>query len=264
MCRWAAWTGAPLFPSQIISAPAHSLIHQSREAAKCKTAINADGFGLAWYDHRPEPGLYRDVYPAWSDPNLLALADQVRAPLFLAHVRASTGTATSRNNCHPFVQGRWSFMHNGQVGGFEQFRKDADTLIASNLYAHRKGATDSEALFLVACGVGLEQDPKAALEEAVRLFEDLSRAKGSGPHMRFTAALSDGETLYALRYASDAFAPSLYYQWCPQWQGWAVASEPYDASQGDWTEVPKGSFCRFTPDGCDISTFQPRAQTVVA
>ena len=31
------------------------------------TAVNADGFGLAWYGERPEPGLYRDVMPAWSD-----------------------------------------------------------------------------------------------------------------------------------------------------------------------------------------------------
>lgn len=133
MCRWVAGQGEPLFLSEILTAPDHSLIHQSREASKCKAAINADGLGLAWYDQRKVPGLYRDVHPAWSDTNLRALAEQVRARLFLAHVRASTGTATSRNNCHPFVCENWSFMHNGQVGGFEQFRKDADMMIPDNL-----------------------------------------------------------------------------------------------------------------------------------
>ena len=257
MCRWAAWQGAPIFLAQMIADPAHSLIAQSREAAKCKTAVNADGFGLAWYDKRPEPGLYRDVYPAWSDPNLASLATQVSAPLFMAHVRASTGAATSRNNCHPFVQGRWSFMHNGQVGGFERFRKRADMLIPEELYPFRKGASDSEAIFLLACAEGLERDPKAALEAAVCRFEALSRSAGTTPHMRLTAALADGETLYAVRYASDALAPSLYYRWCPDWRGWAVVSEPYDTRDGPWIEVPKGSFCRFDRHSVDITPFVP-------
>ena len=157
MCRWAAYRGEPIFLSEIVTDPSHSLIAQSHAATHCHTPTNADGFGVAWYDHRPEPGLYRDVYPAWSDPNLRSLAAQVRSGLFMAHVRASTGTATSRNNCHPFVCGRWSFMHNGQIGGFEQFRKDADMMIPDALYSSRKGATDSEALFLVAMGFGLDE-----------------------------------------------------------------------------------------------------------
>lgn len=257
MCRWAAWQGAPIFLSEILTAPAHSLIRQSRDAAECKTAINGDGFGLAWYNQRPEPGLYRDVYPAWSDTNLRSLAEQVEARLFMAHVRASTGTATSRNNCHPFVQGNWSFMHNGQIGGFDQFRKAADMMIEDDLYAHRKGATDSEALFLVACGMGLANDPKRAMEQAVHTFEGMARAARAEPFMRIAAAISDGTTLYALRYASDDLAPTLYYQWNEVWQGWAVVSEPYETGCGGWKEVPKGSFCRFTPTQVEVMTFDP-------
>ncbi len=138
MCRWAAYTGQPIFLEEIVSRPGHSLIHQSHCATQCHSAINADGFGLAWYGERPEPGLFRDIMPAWSDPNLRSLTAQVKSGLFLAHVRASTGTATSRNNCHPFVHGVWSFMHNGQVGGYEAFRRDADMMIPDHLYPHRK------------------------------------------------------------------------------------------------------------------------------
>lgn len=264
MCRWAAWLGEPLFVDQMVSAPGHSLMDQSREAVKCKTAINADGFGLAWYDKRAEPGLYRDVYPAWSDPNLRSIAHQVQSRLFLAHVRASTGTATSRNNCHPFVQGRWSFMHNGQVGGYDRFRRDADMMIDTRFYPDRKGATDSEALFLVACGLGLDQDPKRALERAVAQFEALSRRTGQGPHMRMTAALSDGETLYAVRYASDTLAPSLFYRWDDENTGWAVASEGHEVASGGWTEVPKGSFCTFSGLDCVITDFNPSPAFVAA
>lgn len=258
MCRWAAYLGQPLFLSEILTSPAHSLIQQSRAAAQCKTAINADGFGLAWYDKRPEPGLYRDVYPAWSDPNLAAIAHQVQSRLFLAHVRASTGTATSRNNCHPFVQGRWSFMHNGQVGGFEQFRKSADMLIDDALYANRRGATDSEALFLIAHGIGLEEDPLAAMEGAVSRLQALAVTSGHpGAHMRCTAAFSDGQRLHAIRYASDDLAPSLYYQWNATWQGWAVVSEPYGEDAAHWVSVPPGSFCTFDGDHVEVVPFAP-------
>ena len=128
MCRWAAYLGRPIFLEDIVSRPGHSLIRQSHGAVRCQTPVNADGFGLAWYGERDEPGLYRDVMPAWSDPNLRSLTATVKSPLFMAHVRASTGTATSRNNCHPFAVGRWSFMHNGQFGGYDGWRRAAELL----------------------------------------------------------------------------------------------------------------------------------------
>jgi predicted glutamine amidotransferase len=259
MCRWAAYTGAPIFLEEIVSRPGHSLIHQSHCATQCHTAINADGFGVAWYGEREEPGLYRDVMPAWSDPNLRSLTAQVKSGLFMAHVRASTGTATSRNNCHPFTWGRWTFMHNGQVGGYEAFRRDADMLIPDALYSSRKGATDSEALFLIAASEGLDHDPKGAMERAAAKLIALSRAKGAAPHLRLTGALSDGKRLYAMRYATDDLAPSLYHRWSETRQGTAVVSEPLEIGEGGWVEVPPYSFCTFDGQGVTIEEFYPCA-----
>lgn len=257
MCRWAAYVGAPIFLEEIVSRPGHSLIHQSHCATQCHTTTNGDGFGLAWYADRPEPGLYRDVMPAWSDPNLRSLTAQVKSPLFLAHVRASTGTATSRNNCHPFVHGRWSFMHNGQVGGYDGFRRDADMMIPDTLYPSRRGATDSEALFLVALAEGLEDDPRGALERAAARFIRLSREKGTAPHLRLTAALSDGRRLYAIRYATDDRAPSLWHRWSDRRGGRAVVSEPLESDEGGWEEVPAHSFCCFEGSEARIQPFHP-------
>ncbi|WP_265499888.1 class II glutamine amidotransferase [Paracoccus beibuensis] len=258
MCRWAAYLGEPIFLEDIVSRPAHSLIRQSQGATRCLTPVNADGFGIAWYGERPEPGLYRDVMPAWSDPNLRSLVGQVRSGLFLAHVRASTGTATSRNNCHPFTAGRWSFMHNGQFGGYDSFRRHADVLIRDDLYQHRKGATDSEALFLIALGEGLNEDPKGAMERALGRMGALARQRGEAPHVRAACALSDGQRLFVLRYSSDEYAPSLYYRWSITRQGWAVVSEPLETDEGDWQEVTPGSFCVFGPDGVQAATFRPQ------
>lgn len=260
MCRWAAYTGAPIFLEDIVSRPQHSLIRQSHCATRCPTATNADGFGLAWYGERDEPGLYRDVYPAWSDPNLKSLTAQVRSSLFLAHVRASTGTATSRNNCHPFAVGRWSFMHNGQIGGYDAFRRDADMLIPDRLYPHRKGATDSEALFLVALAEGLEDDPMGALLRAVARFEMLSRVKGEAPHVRLTCAMSDGKRLYAARYATEGVAPTLYHRWSEGRGGRAVVSEPLDLAEEGWIEVPEATFCTFDGAGVQMTPFAPSLQ----
>ncbi|MBC7144158.1 MAG: class II glutamine amidotransferase [Thioclava marina] len=257
MCRWAAYIGDPIFLEEIVARPSHSLIHQSQSATLGHTAINADGFGVAWYGEKPEPGLYRDVMPAWSDPNLRSLTATVKSPLFLAHVRASTGTATSRNNCHPFVVGRWSFMHNGQIGGYDDFRRAGEMMIPDSLYCQRKGATDSEALFLIALSEGLEADPKAALERAVARFETLSRERGSAPYMRLTVAFSDGVRLYAARYASDEHAPSLYHRWSETRRGRALVSEPLEVEECDWEEVPPGSFCIFEGKRVEITPFEP-------
>jgi glutamine amidotransferase len=263
MCRWAAYTGTPIFLEEIVSLPGHSLIHQSHCATECKSAINADGFGLAWYGERDEPGLFRDILPAWSDPNLRSLTAQVKSGMFLAHIRASTGTATSRNNCHPFAVGKWCFMHNGQIGGYDRFRRNAEMLIPDDLYPNRKGATDSEALFLIALAEGLDQDPRGALERATARLEALSRQKGSTPHVRMTVAFSDGARLYAVRYATDDLAPSLYHRWSDARSGRAVVSEPLEAGEC-WDAVPPGSFCTFEGETVKIEPFAPQILSQVA
>ena len=82
--------------SEIVIDPSHSLIAQSQEALVAKLPVNGDGFGIAWYGTKSQPGLYKDTLPAWSDSNFLSLCQHISAPLFLAHVRASTEGETAR------------------------------------------------------------------------------------------------------------------------------------------------------------------------
>lgn len=264
MCRWAAYIGSPIYLEDVICLPGHSLVRQSHGATRCHTPVNADGFGMAWYGEREAPGLYRDIMPAWSDSNLKSLTATVRSHLFLAHVRASTGTATSRNNCHPFAVGRWSFMHNGQFGGYDGYRRHADALIPDEFYPHRKGATDSEALFLMALGEGLDDDPAGAMARATAKFEALARQSGTTPYVRLTAAFSDGQRLYALRYASDDHAPTLFHRWSEGRCGRAVVSEPLEQDEADWLEVPAQSFCIFEGRDVAIQPFLPDAGRAAA
>lgn len=262
MCRWVAWIGAETFLEDVISGPEQSLIEQSRNALESKTNINADGFGVAWYDAQPEPGLYKNILPAWSDPNLHHLVHQVRARLYLAHVRASTGTATSYDNCHPFTAGVWSFVHNGQVGGFQHFRKSADMLIDETVYPQRRGSTDSEVLFLLALGHGLDQNPIGAMLRAVADLEALARAKGCTPHMRLASCWSDGTTLYAARYASDRFAPTVY--WKQSDKGVLIVSEPLDSASDDWHLLGSGKCLVATKGSLMVRSFLPTSQRKAA
>jgi glutamine amidotransferase len=75
MCRFLAYVGEPIFLADLVCAPTHSLIHQSMHADEGKTPTNGDGFGLGWYAEREEPGLHREIRPAWSDENLRSLCE---------------------------------------------------------------------------------------------------------------------------------------------------------------------------------------------
>tara|TARA_R110002072_G_scaffold123048_19_gene258141 strand:+ start:2081 stop:2893 length:813 start_codon:yes stop_codon:yes gene_type:complete len=236
MCRWIAYSGTPIFMEDLISKPDHSLIAQSISARKAKVAINGDGFGLGWYGDRAKPGLYHEVLPAWNDRNLASLAEQVRSGLFFAHVRASTGTETSRSNCHPFSHGTWLFMHNGQIGDYNQVRRHLEARLSDELYDARQGTTDSELLFLLAFQAGLEEDPQAAINRMLVLVEEEMAAAGCARSLRFTAAFSDGARLVAVRYANDALPPSLFY--CHEGDQLYLVSEPLDVDKHHWQPVP--------------------------
>lgn len=240
MCRWIAYHGKPVFLDTLVAAPERSLIAQSMHASEAPSRTNGDGFGLGWYGERAEPGLYREVRPAWSDENLRSICAQVRSGLFFAHVRASTGASSARANCHPFSRGRRLFMHNGQIGGYAAVKRRVEALIPDDCYGERLGATDSEALFLAAFGAGLTEDPVAAMAITLARVAAIMAAAGVEEPLRFTSALSDGETLWAFRWASDDQAPSLYYRTGLE-GALTIVSEPLDGEQGCWRQAAQGS-----------------------
>jgi glutamine amidotransferase len=245
MCRFLAYQGRPIFLADLVASPCHSLIHQSLHASESKTETNGDGFGIGWYGELPEPGLYREVRPAWSDENLRSLCDQVRSPLFFAHVRAATGTATTRANCHPYAVGRFLFMHNGQVGGYRKLRRRVEALIPDDLYLQRHGTTDTEAIFLAALAAGLADDPVVAVRSTLACIRAEMLHCDIGEPLRFTAALTDGSQLWAFRWSSDGAPPTLYYR--EEEGGLVVVSEPIDDRTEAWRAVPPNSVLSAAP-----------------
>jgi len=238
MCRWIAYRGETIPLEHYVTAPAHSLVVQSLRALESTASTNGDGFGMGWYGEHPEPGLYREVRPAWSDENLRYLCRHIRSHLYFAHVRASTGTPITRPNCHPFACGRWMFMHNGAVGNWSRLRRQVEQLIPDEFYGSRIGTTDSEAVFLAILGAGAESDPIGATERTLTTLTDMVTRDGNKEPLRFTAALSNGRDLYAFRYAANDKANTLYYR--ESGQRVVIVSEPLDQEREQWKPVPSG------------------------
>jgi glutamine amidotransferase len=190
MCRWVAYSGPRLLLEDVIFNPKYSLVHQSLSARESVVATNADGFGVAWYGARSEPGLFKDILPAWHDENLRSLSQQIESQLFFAHVRASTGTGVTRANCHPFTFQNWSFMHNGKLGGWGDHRREMEGLIDGAFYKERSGTTDSEALFLIALSHGLREDPLGGFTRALSQILRIQTAGAVTEPTRISAALS--------------------------------------------------------------------------
>jgi predicted glutamine amidotransferase len=240
MCRWIAYRGDTIALEHYVTAPTHSLVEQSIRALEATASTNGDGFGLGWYGEHEEPGMYREVRPAWSDENLRHLCRHIRSHMFFAHVRASTGTPTTRPNCHPFSHSRWMFMHNGQIGDWSLVRRKVEALIPDEFYRSRIGTTDSEAVFLAILGAGAEKDPVQATISTIATLTDMVRASGTTSPLRFTSALSDGQALYAFRYANNDTPNSLYYR---ETAGSAViVSEPLDQDRTYWKAVPPSHY----------------------
>jgi glutamine amidotransferase len=257
MCRWLGYHGSPIEPRELVHDTTHSLIEQSRRAAPDMATANGDGVGLGWYGLRPEPALFRSESPAWGDANLREVAGEVRSGLFLAHVRAATGTPVQQTNCHPFRYRNWLFVHNGYIADFERIRRDLLLAVSPELFGGIGGSTDSELMFFLALTFGMETDPIGGLERMAGFVEAVGHAAGIAEPLQMTVGVTDGERLHAARYASGPVVNTLYvseeveslrllYPDDERWQHFAedsraVVSEPLTDLPGLWHEVPAGT-----------------------
>lgn len=249
MCRIASYVGPEIPLENIIVRPKHSLLAQSQKANEAKLAVNGDGFGVSWYNETSEePGLYRDVLPAWADDNLTNLCRMVRSPLFIAHVRASTVGETSRVNCHPFTHGRWTFCHNGQVPHIAAIRRELEGALPDDLYETRRGTTDSEMIFLTLFANGLDDDPAEAMRKTLA---SLTIADMPKP-IKLTCTFSDGINLYGFRHGSDGVPPTLYLSGALDNGGYAMVSEPLTGVASGWEALAPDTLCRLGPDTCEM------------
>ena len=211
MCRWLAYSGSPILLKEALYTPAHSLVDQSLHSKLGAETTNGDGFGVGWYGDSPIPGVFHSIEPAWNDHNLHELATHISSSRFFTHIRAAIGSAVQQTNCHPFRHERWLFMHNGYINEFGTIKRDLVLAVDPSLYPKIEGQTDTEVLFFLALTFGLEDDPPAAIEQAIGLVEAVGSRLGVPHPFQGTIATTDGETTWAVRYSSEGKSRSLYY-----------------------------------------------------
>ncbi|MEV8630852.1 ergothioneine biosynthesis protein EgtC [Streptosporangium sp. NPDC051023] len=233
MCRHAAWLGAPRSVASLLSEPEHGLLRQSYAPRMQRHGmINADGFGIGWYDPtRVEPVRYRRSIPMWADANLPALAEIARSGCLLAAVRsASEGMPIEETATAPFADGSWLLSHNGRVarGPVRELAGDG-------------GAESTCDAAWVAAAVFVRRRAGLTLGDA--LSEVVVHAGTKDPQGRLNLLACDGASLAATVWGDTLFLNLD--------DGVLVASEPLDDRSG-WQAVPDRSLLLASPDGVRI------------
>lgn len=246
MCRHLAYAGPSITLEKLILEPDHSLLRQASAPRHQKPGtVNADGFGVGWYDRdvRAEPARYRTSQPIWTDATFASLAGLVSASAVLASVRNATpGMPIDEVSTAPFTDGPWLYSHNGFVPDFRAgvgraLRREVSQLRASAI----DGETDSELLFaLVLDRLDAGASPADALVSVIELVDD-------GATARLNLLLTDGE-----RVAATAWRNSLFVLDDRHLTGAVVvASEPYD-DDPSWEIVPDGSVVELGDDKLEV------------
>jgi glutamine amidotransferase len=234
VCRLLGYLGPPVTLEHLLLEPEHSLLRQSwAPGRQTHGTINADGFGVGWYDlpTRPEPAQYRRAGPMWADRSFASMAGLVRSGAVLAGVRSATPPAPAEESgTPPFTSGPWLFAHNGAVDGF---REAPGAILRRGLSDRRlaavEGASDSEILFALALD---RLDAGAGPEDALASVVKTVTAVTTG---RLTMMVTDGRGLTAA-----VCGEPLYRTGGDGTAGLTVASEPSDAGP-DWRRLPEGT-----------------------
>lgn len=253
MCRLLGYLGEQIQLDRILFKPEHSLVVQSYYAKEMTAGLlNADGFGLGWYDSQPHnlPYCYKNVLPIWNDANLPQLGRYIQSHCYLGYVRSATSNlSVDLINCQPFSHQNILFVHNGYI---DDFRKTLYRPIRNNLsdcaYQRIEGTTDSEHIFALIVNEieNHHLNIAEALHNAIVKLVELSKPHNIG----FSAniVLSNGKELTACRYSNRELCPSLYYIKDSFFNSDAVivASEPM--FEGNWISCPEHSIVDITKD----------------
>ncbi|UJR11435.1 hypothetical protein I4U23_015615 [Adineta vaga] len=263
MCRWFAYIGEePALLEDILIKPKHSIVkqidvhflpnlhisygeHLGKKMYSSGVAsdergpnhfTNVDGFGIGFYtgvaaefndDYINRPCVYRNTRPPINDLNLASLCAHTATKCVFAHIRA--GTASSpivETNNHPFIFGRYMFMHNGYVANFSKIKVKLLSKLSTKAYGNIFGTTDTEhvaALFFTYLGddwdaeLEIEQLKEAMIKTLRDVLALIDETKNNNEeislHSALNFAVSDGCQLLATRFAStdQLEPPSLYY-----------------------------------------------------
>ena len=247
MCRHLAYIGPARSLASLLYESPHSLERQSwKPRHQREGALNADGWGVGWWDHdvRPEPAQYRTAAPMWTDRSFHSVADVVRASAVVAATRSATPPSpiVTTGNA-PFSSGPWLFSLNGFITGFAgEIGEELRRAVSVHRAAGIQGSTDSEVIFaLVLDRLDAGLPPEDAVDDVTTFIHERAEARlnlllGDGEQILATAC---GNSLFTLLDAGLAT------------DGVLVSSEPLDHGHS-WEAVPPGSLVVARPGDVQV------------
>ena len=237
--------GSPTALESLVITPEHSLVKQSKYAKDCKYPVNADGFGIAWYNLSGQLGCFKSTKPAWNDQNLKYLTRDISSKCFLAHIRAATIGDVSYANAHPFYFQDYAMVHNGTIRSFKDIKRDMVSKLDEDLFLNIRGQTDSEYLFYLI--LQFHRETKS-LEQAVNeAFRWLYLKEQDLPKERFSTlniVMTDGKSIIATKHSMNKDVNlSLFY--AINENSLMIASEKLTDCSNTWKAVPNNSMVVF-------------------
>ena len=250
MCRLIAYLGKTTILEEVLIKPDNSLLAQSLHARESSMPTNGDGFGLAWYTkHNYNAGLFTSTFPAWHNRNLKHLAKHISSKCFFAHVRAASSGGITEYNCHPFIYNKFTFMHNGGIGGFLKIKRHLRNLLSDNIYNSIKGETDSEHIFalflqnLIKYGdtPSLLQIKKTLLFTVEQIIQLCSKYDSAKEVSNFNLCVTNGSEIVATRITTGLLANSRTLHYISVMnnvdQHVIIASEKLNQDNKNWREI---------------------------
>ncbi|MBY9076681.1 ergothioneine biosynthesis protein EgtC [Nocardioides sp. WL0053] len=229
MCRHLAYLGAPVPLAEVVLDPSHGLLEQTWAPADMRGSgtVNADGFGVGWYDGDGDALRYRRAVPMWADAGFPDLARRARSSAILAAARNGTvGMPVVETACAPFRHGRWLFSHNGVVAGWPaSVERLAAALPVADLLV-LDAPTDSAVLWALVRRRLLDGVAPEKVVESVT-----TEVGTAAPGSRLNLLLTDGETV-----AASTWGHSLSVREAADHV--VVASEPFGPDPAAWEPVP--------------------------
>jgi glutamine amidotransferase len=127
-------------------------------------------------------------------------------------------------------------------------------------------------MFLLALSFGMDGDVHAGLSRMAGLVEYTAELRGVENALQMTLGISDGESLYAVRYSTVGDSRSLFHsasrdatmEIAPDAGRFsrnarAIVSEPLSDLETEWIPVPEASFLTITRGEISCEPFAPVA-----
>jgi glutamine amidotransferase len=231
MCRHLGWLGEPRSVASLVLDPPYGLLVQSYSPRRQKHGLmNADGWGIGFFDEDGEPRRWRSAAPLWGDASFASVAPALRSGCLVAAVRsASVGMPIEASASAPFTDGRWLLSHNGLV--------DRGVLPAS---AVAESTNDSALLAALIFERGLDV-----------LGDTIVELAATDPNARLNILAGNGSELRATTWGDTLFVRT-------DADGVVLASEPFDDDE-DWQEIPDRHLVTVTDSRVELAALKGSA-----